>query len=209
MALSGALYCHHHIEREVHMERSRGRYSKNMPKNLLKDYEDGIADPNLVALRDDIALYDARINELLAQIDSGENPDIWLDLRREWGYFMSAVREGDGDKQQKLLPNINRLIIRGASKASSWKELGMILEKRRKMVESEQKRLVSTSQMIAVEQVMQLMAATIDALRKVVNKHVARDTAHLILADASVEYDRLLGPPSDAKEPNVITVEPG
>jgi hypothetical protein len=207
LALKNKLYCKHH-SRVTQMDRNSGRYSANIPKHLLKDYEAGIADPNLTTLRDDIALFDARINELLSQIDSGENPDMWLDLQRSWGNFMDAVREGDADKQRTLLPAINTLIIRGASKASAWKELGIVLEKRRKMVESEQKRLVSTSQMIAVEQVMHLMAATINALRKVVNKHVPRETAHVILADASIEYDRLLGPTSSGEDRAIITVEP-
>jgi hypothetical protein len=191
------------------MERTKGRYSRNIPKNLLKDYEAGLSDPNLTHLRDDIALFDSRINELLGQIESGEDPDIWLNLRKEWAGFMDAVRSGDAERQNNILPRLNRLILRGASKTSAWKELGVILEKRRKLVESEQKRMVSTQQMIAVDQVMRLMAATIDALRRVVNKHVDSDKAHVIFAEAAREHDRLLGPVSRSPNSAVIDVDAG
>ena len=206
-ALVTSSYCRHHNSKEMRVRRN-GRYGKNIPRNLLQDYEEAVADPGLVGFRDDIALLEARINELLGQMEQGESPELWLELRRIWGYFMTAIRNGDADRQKELVPQLNERIISGASKASAWKELTATVDKRRKVVESEQKRLVALQKMMAIEQVMQLQAATIELLRRVVDKHADRETAHLIFAEAEREYERLIGPPSDSDNGNVITVEP-
>jgi hypothetical protein len=57
-----------------------GRYSKYMPKRLLERYEEAMGDPNLLALTDEIALVDARAQELLEQLNVGATPERWGDL---------------------------------------------------------------------------------------------------------------------------------
>ena len=46
-----------------------GRYSRSLPGHLLAAYEEALRDPRLLSLRDEAALIDAMINELLSQID--------------------------------------------------------------------------------------------------------------------------------------------
>jgi hypothetical protein len=57
-----------------------GRYSKYMPKRLLERYEEAMGDPNLLALADEIALVDARAQELVEQLDASAGPERWSDL---------------------------------------------------------------------------------------------------------------------------------
>ena len=45
-----------------------GRYSKLLPARLAERYHESLADPEYLALRDEIALLDARIGELLAEL---------------------------------------------------------------------------------------------------------------------------------------------
>lgn len=47
-----------------------GRYSRSLPGHLLAVYEQALRDPRLLSLRDEIALTDAMICELLSQIDN-------------------------------------------------------------------------------------------------------------------------------------------
>ena len=46
-----------------------GRYSRSLPGHLLATYEEALRDPRLLSLRDEVALTDAMISELLSQID--------------------------------------------------------------------------------------------------------------------------------------------
>lgn len=51
-----------------------GRYSRSLPGHLVADYERALADPQLLSVRNDIALVDAVILSLLGQLDDDDNP---------------------------------------------------------------------------------------------------------------------------------------
>jgi hypothetical protein len=65
-----------------------GRYSKALPPDLVDAYERARTDPELLALRDELALVDARLNALLERLAEGETSTGWarvyeaLELRR-------------------------------------------------------------------------------------------------------------------------------
>jgi len=69
-----------------------GRYSRYLPGGLRRRYERAAADQELLALRDEIALVDARSQELLGRIAAAEGdaaealwPSVWplVDRRRQ------------------------------------------------------------------------------------------------------------------------------
>lgn len=116
-----------------------GRYSKYLPARLTERYHEALADTELLALRDEIAVLDARLSEVLAEDDP-----------------------------------------------VGWPDVVAIMEQRRKLVESERKRLVDMQQMITTEQAMLLIAAISDAVRR----HVDDRT---ILAAISADVARIIG----------------
>lgn len=63
-----------------------GRYSRSLPGHLAATYEQALADPRLLSLREDIALTDAMICDQLAQLsDEGPDPSdraIWHEVSR-------------------------------------------------------------------------------------------------------------------------------
>jgi hypothetical protein len=50
-----------------------GRYSRSLPGHLVAAYEQALQDPTLMSLRDEIALTDAMISELLRQLDDDDS----------------------------------------------------------------------------------------------------------------------------------------
>src|SRR5690606_3084472 len=52
-----------------HYNFKTGRYSKVLPARLRERYEEAAADPELLALREDIALLDSRLDDLLKRVD--------------------------------------------------------------------------------------------------------------------------------------------
>lgn len=128
-----------------------GRYSKHLPTRLGERYETALKDPDLLALRDEIALTDADISRILEHLEEEmpEDPDdrsIWLEQN-----------EANRDRMQSLI------------------------EQRRKLVETERKRLVDLQQMMTAEQAMVLLAA----VEAIVRKYVDRNTMASISADVA------------------------
>jgi hypothetical protein len=150
-----------------------GRYSKDIPTRLLANYTAALADPDLLALRSDIALVDSRLGELLARVDSGESGAIWRTLRGVWANLITARAKGDIPGMQEHLSEVGVLIERGLADYAAWMDIQKCLEQRRKLTESEWKRLVDMQQMITTEKAMVLLAAVVDVIRKEVSD---RDT---------------------------------
>ena len=106
-----------------------GRYSKHLPTRLAERYEAALSDPDLLALRDEIALTDADIARLLAQVEE-EHPDE-PELLKKWHTDQARIR----------------------------RDIHELIENRRRLVETERKRLVDMQQMMTAEQAMVFLAA--------------------------------------------------
>jgi hypothetical protein len=64
-----------------------GRYSKYVPERLRERYEAAEDDAELLSLRGEIALTDARLLDLLARVNTGESGQLWAELRRAYREF--------------------------------------------------------------------------------------------------------------------------
>lgn len=117
-----------------------GRYSKYLPTELLDNYQAALADSELLSVRDEIALVDAKIGQILA-------------LPKEQL------------KDLEAFTNVYDLI-----------------EQRRRLVETERKRLVDMQQMITTEQAMLLVGALIGIIKARVHD---RDTLAAIQSDVN------------------------
>lgn len=150
-----------------------GRYSKFLPTRLSEQYEAAINDSELLELRQEIALTDARLTDLLKRVDTGESGKLWADTLSTWLDFKTAVREVDKKKQNEYAAKLDSLISRGHTDYRAWSEIQTTLEQRRKLVESERKRLVEMQQYITSQQAMTLVAAMIGIIKENVHD---RDT---------------------------------
>lgn len=172
-----------------------GRYSKYLPAQLLERYHDSLSDPKVLELVNEISLVDARISQRLDDIDKNEAASItWKELQVIWSRFTNAIREGDQEKQQEFLRQLNVVITDGAKHADLWYEVMNLVDSRRKLVDSESKRLQDARSNVTVEQALMLVSATVSALKEVVYKYADPQTARSILVDAGAKYKELIGP---------------
>lgn len=153
----------------AHPNTTHGRYSKHLPTRMLATYEHAQQDPELLDLRDDIALLDARLSDLLKRVDSGESGQLWKDLRAAWKAVTTATTE---DERSMALAELGPLIARGYMDTQAWGEIASLLERRRRLVESERKRLIEMQQMMTMSQAQLLIARLYD----VVAQHVSDRT---------------------------------
>jgi hypothetical protein len=161
-----------------------GRYSKYLPTNMLPRYRQAYDDPNLLALNEEIALVDARLADLLVRVDQGESGALWLELRSAHHDLLQARH--DTAKLAAALERIGNLIQRGATDTSFSKEIGEQIEQRRRLVESERRRLVELQQYMSYEQALGMAQALLEAIRTHVEDRK-------VLSAISTEFARILG----------------
>ena len=166
-----------------------GRYSKDLPTRLAGKYKEAQADPDLLNLRSEISLVDARTAELIQQVDTGESGRIWHAVRDTYKELNLAIQTNDSSWMLKCLTTLDSLISAGTRDYAVWREISANIEQRRKLVESERTRLVQMQQMITSERAMLLIAAVVDIVRENVDdtkvlRAISADVGKLITVDA-------------------------
>lgn len=156
-----------------------GRWSKDLPTRLAARYEAALADGKLLELRNELAVIDARLGELLGALESGEAGAVWKDLTKARAEF------NDPAKRMDALRTMLDLIERGAEEWQRWEDVFRTIERRARIAESERRRLVEAQQMVSAEQVNVLVAALIATVRQ----HVKEPAA---LRGISTDLSRLL-----------------
>jgi hypothetical protein len=135
-------------------------------------------------LRDEIALMGARLAELVGRVEAGDSTGRWKALQAAFADLRDATRRADKPGVTFAMAALENAIKSGGNDYATWREIAELTEQRRKLVESEQKRLVAMQQMITSEQAMILLAAITDTVRK----HVTDKSA---LAAISTELKQL------------------
>ena len=174
-----------------------GIHSEYLPKRLLDDYRASLDNPDKLVLDENIALIDARLSDLLRRVDSGESGQLWRDLREARQAYAKAKRSKDPTAMAEAITTMCDLIDRGHLDSAAWAEIADFIERRRKLVESERKRLVEAQQVIHVAQAAALMALMVDAVQRQVRDEDA-------LGAIVEESARLTGVPVPVEPPPAI-----
>jgi hypothetical protein len=177
-----------------------GRYSAYVPERLRERYEAAEDDAELLSLRSELALTDARLMDLLARVNTGESGQLWADLRRAHREFTVARGAKDVPKMNVALARMEQLIESATDDHQAWAAIGGLIEQRRRLAESEAKRMASLHQMMTKEEALLMAHQVID----IMTRHV---TDKQVLSAIIVDMQRLTGPahalPASAGEPEV------
>lgn len=168
---------------------THGRYSKQLPTRLAGRYEDARADPDLLGLRDDVALLDTRMATVVAALDTGESREAWAMLGSAWASFeeqwQTLLDTGEPpDEMEDTVTAISKIVRDGASQGYVWNEIRGLLKERAALVANERQRVVQLQQMITAEQALVMLGAIVDTVKR----HV-RDRS--VLAAISAELGKL------------------
>lgn len=164
-----------------------GRYSKYMPERLLERYGQALSDPAMLEQRNEIALIETRIAELVESIDSGSSFTFLKELQKHWRLFRKYAKTGKQVEAQEEAFELDNLINSAFQQAGIWLEIQSTLELRRKLVESERKRIVEAQEFVMLQDAMALAQALVQSI----NKHVTDDrTKQLIQSDIIAIYGR-------------------
>lgn len=185
-----------------------GRYSKYLPPNLLGKYQEAQQDPDLLNLRDEISLVDARLKSLVEKIPEGGASHSWLELSKAWQDLITAQRNQDEAKSADCLRKLNEIITEGAEEAEVWQGIEGTIESRRKLAASEARRLIDMKQTITSEKAIALMYAVLDIIRRNVilyrdKKKVADDQLLSTIAEGVRALVTIPARPIEAEEVEV------
>lgn len=143
---------------------SRSKYSAGLPSRMLESYERALSDGKMLQLRDEVALLDARLQDLLTRVDSGESGRLWERLATAHTEFSKARSTGKVDEMQEKLAEMEALIAAGRRDTEAWREVHTTLDLRRKLVESERKRILEAQQAVTAEQLTDFMGILLDVI---------------------------------------------
>jgi hypothetical protein len=195
-AIVGKQVCYHHGGKSLAGIASptikSGKYSKALPARMLQTYQAASEDTELLALREEVQIVDARIVDVMGRVDTGEAGALWLKARAEALEVKKAMAVYDSVSQAEHLLDLIGILTQGVNDWRAWSEVLNLIERRRKLVESERKRMLEAQQYVAVERMLLLAQGLVDVVRANVTD---RDTLSRIQAGFSLYLDR----PEDAR----------
>lgn len=143
-----------------------GRHSKALPHRLVARYKAALGDPDLLSLSSEIAVMDSLIDERLRLMDEETSAQIWRRLEAKATEFSQAREAKEADKMKTAMEDLLDLIYAGAQQRQNEKDLVVMLDSRRRLVESQRKALIESEQTMTYDQVMTLFTAVIAAVRE-------------------------------------------
>lgn len=161
---------------------TKGKFSKYLPERLLERYHEALDDPELLELRENVALLRARVQDLLSRVDTGESGALWRKAQELLQEFRGS---DDSEEQMDLLLQLEATISDGVDDYSAWDEVLKAAGQQQKAGESERKRLVEQRHSITNEQGMVLIANISHIIRthvtdRTVLTAIAADIARLV-----------------------------
>lgn len=157
-----------------------GRWSKSLPSRYRAAYFRATQSRDLLTMREQIALLDARVDELLGQLSRSESGVLWsrlsdarLDAITARNEAVSAAKAGNQveaaaatARANSALSRIFDLIERGGKDRDTWGDLLSTLEQQRKIQLAEVRRRESERAYVAVDSFLGTMAEIVKILRE-------------------------------------------
>lgn len=163
-------------------------YSKYLPQRVKDDYQQALIDPSLIELQSELALIEARMADVLRQLDTGESGNTWRAAQQNMRELLIILQTKDADPQAQAqaLNALRRTIDQGAGNYAMWEEVRTLIDAKRRLVETETRRAVSSKMYLTLDRA----GLLIDALILAVTDNV---TDRNVLARIQREWIRVIG----------------
>lgn len=188
LAVKGSDKCRVHggVSRRgiAHPAFRNGKHSKYLPKRLAERYASFLQNDNFLSLREDIALLDARIAELLESLDNrGGNSTFFQRLldgvkrideaerRRKKALQITQEQERKAELEKatadflEAIDDITATVRAGAKEWATWRDILQVVEQRRRLADTERRLLIDSQQYVKLGDVLILSNALLMAVR--------------------------------------------
>lgn len=145
-----------------------GRRSKYLPGNVAALYEEALQNPQLMSLRDEIALLDMAINQNLEAVTWGESRERWETVISSALTINRAIASGDANLLAAAVNDLTRVANNQSQSDTAINDVVNFVEQRRRLVETQTKLEAVLNQNITAERAVLFAAAIAD----IVTRHV-------------------------------------
>ena len=142
-----------------------GKYSKYLPQGLLNTYADIQEDDNLLSVRGDVQLLDVLIRAKLINLDTTDSAAHWDALLKQITIARKGYRNSDIGMFEGALDEMEALADKRRLHYATEQEIGAQLEQRRKLVDTENKIIMSKENAVTTEQAMLLVSALLASVK--------------------------------------------
>ena len=157
------------------------RYSKDLPGGWLPEYRRAMSDPAPLEQLPSLALIDAQIVEQLRRIEESA-PSLEM-VRAAHDRLKTALGARNWTEASKAMSDMDAAFRAAAPDARD--KLAQLIDLRRRVVSGEVKRIRTASQVLTAAQVMAILAAMTEAVKRHVRDQIA-------LAAIGAEFARAL-----------------
>ncbi len=140
-------------------------FKPNLPQRMLDTYYSALTDERLYQLRSDIAILEARKQDLIKRVDTGDSTKFRTDLKELTNQFKMAQATGDADQSKAILLQLFTLIDRGYNDEMAWQNVQTTIESKGKQLEREFRHLEITHKVITVDKFMNEVAKLLDIIK--------------------------------------------
>jgi hypothetical protein len=150
-----------------------GRYSKAMPLSLRSGYEAARTDPELLSLIDEVALCQARLQELISRLQDGGAHHRRREIERTLAAVMTAHRRRDVVALEEAIERLGVAIDAADGDHDLWQEIHATLRLTASLALQESRRRVDMGGMVATEQALALFHELVVLVRQNVSDPTA------------------------------------
>lgn len=170
-----------------------GRRWSVLPTRLKTCFEAAMADPKLIELQEDLALVESLIEETCSAMSENSSAEWWQSAKDAFEDFKRAGVKRDQKTMETSLAQLDACLSNGYGLAQKEEKLLGLIERRRKIVETEARRIRDAQSFLAEREVMALITALVAAVQRRIQDP---KVLHLLVDD----FNRLLAPalPSQA-----------
>ena len=169
-----------------HLERNGFSFQEYLPHRLRERFRRANSTGDRLSNFEQVALLDLRISQICERIDTAESSLRWREARAAMRKLTVAMQQGDNDAVGEAYAELNSAINRGANDADNWVEMMGVIETRRRVTETELKRIRSAHDWISAQEAMDL----ITLISESVARHVVDPTAKALIAG---DIERAIG----------------
>lgn len=149
-----------------------GRYSKHLPTDLGDRYAEALASSDLLSLRDEVAVLEARISELLSAAAPAR--EHWAAAGEAFAAMRRASAANDAAGMASAASRLDAALRAGSRAGAAWAEVAGLMDRKRRLARDEVRRLSTLGQTITAERAMVLVAALADSVMRNVTDMQAR-----------------------------------
>ncbi len=158
----------------AHGRYKHGRYSREIPDDLRERYHRALEDPQLLSIRDDVALMEGRVKQLIERVQTKESSQTWKVARQLSRQYVEAKRNKDVAQMAELSDQLAILVYRGAPDYQVWEDIQRTVDQKARLAKQEEERMAMLDQMMTAEQAMLICFAILNIIRANVDDVKAR-----------------------------------